>query len=39
MVIGANGAPKATEGCVAVAPESMRALLPMLRPGMVLRIG
>ncbi len=38
-VIGADGAPGATEGCVAVAPESMRAILPMLRPGMVMRIG
>jgi len=38
-VIGAGGAPKATEGCVAVAPESMRAILPMLAPGMVMRIG
>ncbi|MBO9576768.1 MAG: hypothetical protein J7494_13615 [Sphingobium sp.] len=38
-VIGAEGVPKATEGCVAVAPDSMRAILPMLRPGMVMRIG
>lgn len=38
-VIGADGAPKATEGCVAVAPESMRAILPMLTPTMVMRIG
>lgn len=38
-VIGPDGAPKATEGCVAVAPESMRAILPLLRPGMVVRIG
>jgi L,D-peptidoglycan transpeptidase YkuD (ErfK/YbiS/YcfS/YnhG family) len=37
-VIGANGAPKPTEGCVAVAPESMRAMLPRLAPGMVMRI-
>jgi L,D-peptidoglycan transpeptidase YkuD (ErfK/YbiS/YcfS/YnhG family) len=37
--IGADGAPKATEGCVAVAPASMRAILPMLTPGMVMRIG
>ena len=37
-VIGADGAPKATEGCVAVAPESMRAVLPRLLPGMVMRI-
>jgi len=38
-VIGADGHPKATEGCVAVAPEAMRAVLPMLEPGMVIRIG
>lgn len=38
-VIGADGAPKATEGCVAVDPESMRAILPLLGPGMVMRIG
>ena len=37
-VIGADGAPKPTEGCVAVAPEDMRAVLGMLRPGMVMRI-
>ncbi len=38
-VIGVDGAPKATEGCVAVDPESMRAILPLLAPGMVMRIG
>lgn len=37
--IGADGGPKATEGCVAVAPETMRAILPLIRPGMVMRIG
>ena len=37
-VIGTDGAPKATEGCVAVAPESMRAVLAMLRPGMAMRV-
>jgi len=37
-VLGAGGAPKPTEGCVAVAPESMRAVLAMLRPGMALRV-
>lgn len=37
-VPGADGAPKATEGCVAVDPDSMRAILPLLRPGMVMRI-
>jgi L,D-peptidoglycan transpeptidase YkuD (ErfK/YbiS/YcfS/YnhG family) len=36
--IGSDGAPRATEGCVAVAPESMRAILPLLRPGMTMRI-
>jgi len=38
-VIGADGDPKPTEGCVAVAPESMRAILPMLHPGMIMRVG
>ena len=38
-VIGREGAPKATEGCVAVDPESMRVILPLLAPGMVMRIG
>jgi L,D-peptidoglycan transpeptidase YkuD (ErfK/YbiS/YcfS/YnhG family) len=38
-VAGEDGAPRATEGCVAVAPESMRVVLPLLRPGMVMRIG
>jgi L,D-peptidoglycan transpeptidase YkuD (ErfK/YbiS/YcfS/YnhG family) len=37
-VIGENGAPKPTEGCVAIAPEDMRVLLPCLRPGMVMRV-
>lgn len=37
-VIGADGAPKPTEGCVAIAPESMRTLLPRFAPGMILRI-
>ncbi|MBN8831316.1 MAG: L,D-transpeptidase family protein [Sphingomonadales bacterium] len=38
-VIGENGAPKPTEGCVAIAPEDMRVVLGKLRPGMVTRIG
>ncbi|BAK64877.1 hypothetical protein SLG_02020 [Sphingobium sp. SYK-6] len=38
-VIGADGAPKATEGCVAVAPQDMREALGRLQPGTVLRIG
>lgn len=37
-VIGMDGAPKATEGCVAIAPEAMRTLLPPLVPGMALRV-
>lgn len=37
-VIGPDNIPKATEGCVAIAPDAMRMLLPMLLPGMVLRI-
>lgn len=37
-VIGPDGAPKPTEGCVAVAPESMNMVLPMLRAGTVMRI-
>ena len=38
-VLGADGAPRVTEGCVAVAPEDMRVLLGMLRPGMTVRVG
>ena len=38
-VIGETGLPKATEGCVAIAPEDMRIMVAMLRPGMVMRIG
>jgi len=38
-VIGESGLPKPTEGCVAIAPESMRVVLGKLRPGMVMRIG
>lgn len=34
----ADGAPKATEGCVAISPASMRLLLPLLRPGMAMEI-
>jgi len=37
-VLDDDGRPKATEGCVAVAPEAMRTILPMLVPGMVMRI-
>ncbi len=37
-VIGDDGAPKLTEGCVAVAPETMRTVLGLLKPGMVMRI-
>jgi L,D-peptidoglycan transpeptidase YkuD (ErfK/YbiS/YcfS/YnhG family) len=37
-VIGESGAPRPTEGCVAVSPECMRVVLGKLRPGMLLRI-
>ncbi|MFT3966009.1 MAG: L,D-transpeptidase family protein [Sphingobium sp.] len=37
-VPGADGLPRATEGCVAIAPEAMRTLLPLLRPGMAMEI-
>ncbi|CAN5360314.1 L,D-transpeptidase family protein [soil metagenome] len=37
-VPGADGAPRPTEGCVAVSPEAMRDLLPLLRPTMVMEI-
>ena len=38
-VIDPDGAPRATEGCVAIAPESMRSLLPMMVQDMMIRIG
>lgn len=37
-VPGDDGAPRPTEGCVAVAPEAMRAILPRLTPGMAMEI-
>jgi L,D-peptidoglycan transpeptidase YkuD (ErfK/YbiS/YcfS/YnhG family) len=37
-VPGDDGVPKVTEGCVAVAPESMVALLPLLHSGMAMEI-
>lgn len=37
-VADGNGAPRPTEGCVAVARETMLALLPRLSPGMVMQI-
>lgn len=37
-VPGEDGAPKGTEGCVAIAPAAMRQLLPRLTPGMVMEI-
>lgn len=37
-VPGEDGTPKGTEGCVAIAPEAMRKLLPRLTPGMVMEI-
>ena len=38
-VIGDGGAPKPTEGCVAISPQDMRLVLGMLRVGMLLRVG
>lgn len=35
---GPDGAPKPTEGCVAIDGEAMRGLLPLLRPGMMMDI-
>lgn len=37
-VQGADGAPKPTEGCVAVSRENMHRLVPMLQPGMTMEI-
>jgi L,D-peptidoglycan transpeptidase YkuD (ErfK/YbiS/YcfS/YnhG family) len=37
-VPGADGGPKATEGCVAIAPDAMREILPLLMPAMVMEI-
>ncbi|HEX7857396.1 MAG TPA: L,D-transpeptidase family protein [Sphingobium sp.] len=37
-VPGEDGLPKPTEGCVAIAPETMRVLLPLLKPGMAMEI-
>lgn len=37
-VLGSDDAPKATEGCVAVAPDSMALLLPRLATGMTIDI-
>lgn len=34
----AHGLPKPTEGCIAVARETMLALLPQFTPGMAMRI-
>lgn len=33
-----DGLPKATEGCIAIAPDDMRMVLPLLTPGMVMEI-
>jgi L,D-peptidoglycan transpeptidase YkuD (ErfK/YbiS/YcfS/YnhG family) len=38
-VPGAAGAPKPTEGCIAIAREEMDRMLPELRPGMAMEIG
>ncbi len=37
-VPGEDGVPKATEGCVAVSPLSMQAILPLLRADMAMHI-
>lgn len=37
-VPGADGAPKPTEGCIAIAREEMDRILPELRPGMAMEI-
>lgn len=37
-VPGDDGAPKPTEGCVAIASQSMREVLARLRPGMAMDI-
>lgn len=37
-VSGEDGAPKPTEGCVAIAREAMDIILPMLEPGMSIEI-
>ena len=37
-VPGPDGLPNRTEGCVAVAPEDMRRILPLLRRGMKMEI-
>lgn len=37
-VPGTDGAPKPTEGCVAIAPDAMRILLTMLTGDMVMEI-
>ncbi|MGE4430589.1 MAG: L,D-transpeptidase [Sphingobium sp.] len=33
-----DGAPKPTEGCIAIARQDMERILPRLRPGMTMRI-
>lgn len=38
-VIGEGGEPNATEGCVAIDPEAMRAILPILEAGIVVQTG
>jgi L,D-peptidoglycan transpeptidase YkuD (ErfK/YbiS/YcfS/YnhG family) len=37
-VLGTDGAPKPTEGCVAIAPDAMRTLLPMLTGNTIMEI-
>jgi len=38
-VPGEDGAPRPTEGCIAIAREEMDRILPKLRPGMAMEIG
>lgn len=37
-VPGEDGAPRATEGCIAIAREDMDRILPELKPGMAMEI-
>lgn len=37
-VLDDDGLPRATEGCVAVSPDAMRTLLPLLKAGMTMEI-
>lgn len=37
--VGEDGAPKPTEGCIAIAREEMDRILPLIEPGMAMEIG